>query len=839
MWNGLLSNPQQPLIRDILPRIVKAHSANRVYVEKQVSLVPFMQYLHSLTDCKFLVMTRNGQDAVRSMMEWHCNMFPLFYQEIEERSGEVAETDSSDSFNRSLPRPGMREEYSDRWFLLDRISMVSYYWNRIAVELSRQIETLPADCLMRVDLAELSVEKLAEVYEFVGLSDFDEEKIGEKLSRKINSVSDRTGESKRVTFEWDDNLERKFGDFASHGMRELGYWGEQDPKQKPEGFGKFWIEEKTDLAWFKEIYEYRRPLHELFKQWMKEIEKTEDIQSVIDLGFGIGHGYLDFLAEKEFVGVDLNPNNIEHCEKNCAREGHRFLCQDTVESPINETFDLVFSHSTIDNVHDPEVFLRNACRMTGKLLYLSSYRGWFPKFREHQVTWDDENRVYFNDVSPSEVARILEEEGFSNYAIFPQKSFRDDIKAETIIIASRVPISSRILTAYHERAETFLPYETRNDDVTSARDILESVNQSCHYFSTSEGGYLADNLVDFDQLIEGVSAIESRHVGMMRDFCSGDSKANLGIRIDVDMDLMAGVDMANLAGLRNVPLSFYLLHTAPYYGRLEDKVFLRNERSAKVYRTMQDQGHEIGLHTDALTIYRDWGIDGAQAVKCEIEWLRSQGIEISGTAAHNCAPVYGAENFEVFSEHVIGERDHTVSRWSHLPLGTLSEKELGLAYEANQPNPADHVGSDQEREYLSGLPFPDFNRNARWMRTYLLNNPHNTWGSDYRIWHLGGKFWVIAGMDDSGNHDFRFGVSQGDVIEFLAGLDAKRRAVIVLHPAYFGQRLGWGQDPLLSAARQRNKFLKALYSLKYRIIRKVENRVNEMAEKERKKMNES
>ena len=784
-WAGALSNPKAPLIREVLPRIAKAHQRADIYVEKQNSLLPFISDLHELTNCRFIAMKRSGEETVRSLLNWHDKVFPMFYREA---GGRVLADGEGGEFDSSLPRPRPGEEYADQWGNLDRFEMLSWYWNRAMLEFRNQLSQLPSESVFELDINELDIDTAGKLYDFCGLPDFSEGKAVSLLSSRVNSVESRSGDSSRKKTDWGLEEKSKFARFAGPAMRSFQYW--EIDTHLPILHGD--VSNSSDQSMVTPA------ILDRFEKWVETMSSSSSLDTKKEISA---------LADFDDTSADQ--------------------------------FDLVYSFFGLSSTFDPELFLRRACRSCRQFLYLRCETGWNPKYRQHSISLG-EGGAPIVCLSPSETARVLKEEGFDSHEIFPQLASCDNTGLETMIIATRSSREGESLTAHHDKVEVHVSYESKNNETKSAREVIESVNQSCHYFSTSEGGYIADNLVDFDQLIEGISNIESRRVGMMRDFCSGNTDTNLGIRIDVDMDLMAAVDMANLAGLRKVPLSFYLLHTAPYYGKLEDKVFLRNERVSKVYRTIQDQGHEIGLHTDALTIYRDWGIDGAQAVACEIEWLRSQGLEISGTAAHNCAPVYGAENFEVFSEHVIGKRDHTVSQWSHIPLGALSEKELGLAYEANQPKPADKMGTDEQGEYLSGLPFPDFNRNARWMRTYLLENPHNTWGSDYRIWHLGGKFWVVAGMDGSGEHDFRFGVTQADVMEFLTGLNEKRRAVIVLHPAYFGQRLGWGQDPLFSAARMIIPFSPASKkSPKYRLGAKMLEWGMEMLEAEKQKNDES
>ena len=37
----------------------------------------------------------------------------------------------------------------------------------------------------------------------------------------------------------------------------------------------------------------------------------------------------------------------------------------------------------------------------------------------------------------------------------------------------------------------------------------------------------------------------------------------------------------------------------------------------------------VAVHTDPLLVYQQFGIDGAQALQTEIEWLRSEGLTIT------------------------------------------------------------------------------------------------------------------------------------------------------------------------------------------------------------------
>jgi hypothetical protein len=94
---------------------------------------------------------------------------------------------------------------------------------------------------------------------------------------------------------------------------------------------------------------------------------------------------------------------------------------------------------------------------------------------------------------------------------------------------------------------------------------------------------------------------------------------------DIDIDIRTAVRLAELEQLYGIRTSYYVLHTSPYYGSVEDGVFKRNECMAHVYRYIESLGHEIALHTDALHLYQEHRLDGAAAVRDELAWLRSEG----------------------------------------------------------------------------------------------------------------------------------------------------------------------------------------------------------------------
>ena len=51
---------------------------------------------------------------------------------------------------------------------------------------------------------------------------------------------------------------------------------------------------------------------------------------------------------------------------------------------------------------------------------------------------------------------------------------------------------------------------------------------------------------------------------------------------------------------------------------------------------------EIGLHIDPLGVLCEHGVDGVEAMRTELAWIRSHGASVSGVVAHNSAAAYGS-----------------------------------------------------------------------------------------------------------------------------------------------------------------------------------------------------
>lgn len=202
-------------------------------------------------------------------------------------------------------------------------------------------------------------------------------------------------------------------------------------------------------------------------------------------------------------------------------------------------------------------------------------------------------------------------------------------------------------------------------------------------------------LCAYRQLISAIASMPHIEPVTLRDLCGhpdGGSRVRLAIRHDVDGDVVAAERSAEIEAEFHVPTSYYFLHTAFYHGSFDEQVFRRHACMAHIYRRIQSLGHEVGLHTNALEIYQRFGVDGAAAIADEIAWMRSAGLDVRGTVGHGSKPVFGAENFEVFTGRRKGRpRDDTLAQQPeplehqgrHALLHVLDERALGLEYEGN------------------------------------------------------------------------------------------------------------------------------------------------------------
>lgn len=158
----------------------------------------------------------------------------------------------------------------------------------------------------------------------------------------------------------------------------------------------------------------------------------------------------------------------------------------------------------------------------------------------------------------------------------------------------------------------------------------------------------------------------------------------VGIRHDIDYDIVTASRLAKIEHALGLQGSYYVLHTAPYYGYFKDGKYYRSKRCIDTLVEIQSMGHEIGLHNDCLYPLTRYGIAVEETLRSELSSLRSQGLNICGTASHGSYHTYGASNYEIFSGMSIEGRQHFIDKnGKEHRIGYLSMKDFSLEYEAN------------------------------------------------------------------------------------------------------------------------------------------------------------
>lgn len=153
--------------------------------------------------------------------------------------------------------------------------------------------------------------------------------------------------------------------------------------------------------------------------------------------------------------------------------------------------------------------------------------------------------------------------------------------------------------------------------------------------------FLASDLAELDaRLYSRADAIVA-----MREIAIGQTSRHvIGLRHDVDNDILPAVQMARWEAERGYRSSYFILHTAPYW---QDKDLLQRSLEA-----IAGHGHEIGFHLNAITAAIETGRDPAEILLEDVTELRSYGYAVTGVVAHGDQACYRYQfvNDELFLE---------------------------------------------------------------------------------------------------------------------------------------------------------------------------------------------
>lgn len=163
------------------------------------------------------------------------------------------------------------------------------------------------------------------------------------------------------------------------------------------------------------------------------------------------------------------------------------------------------------------------------------------------------------------------------------------------------------------------------------------------------------------------------------------------IRHDVDHDHLTAVKIARWEAEHGYRSTFCLLHTAPYYGQLQDGEYLRTVDMLECAKAIAECGHEVCFHNNMVSVALKEGLDPAELLHRELDFFRERGIDIVGTATHGDALCreLNYRNWELFAEccdsrfggpRIVEHREN--GKTNRVELGKWPLGSFGLLYEA-------------------------------------------------------------------------------------------------------------------------------------------------------------
>lgn len=258
-------------------------------------------------------------------------------------------------------------------------------------------------------------------------------------------------------------------------------------------------------------------------------------------------------------------------------------------------------------------------------------------------------------------------------------------------------------------------------------------------------------LRDYGRFLERLSA-GGFHVVPLRELRDAPAdRPVVGLRHDVEERFAGAVDMARLEYAHGMRSTYFVLHTAPYYGR---SLLPR-------LKQLQELGHEVGWHNDLVTLQCVKGVEPRAYLARELAWLRENGIDVRGTSSHG-------------------------SYWSHRLRTHNRYFFTDFAGEVEERFPNNEVVKAGER------------------RCELSRGSLAEFGFEYEAYHLGeDRYFSDARFDAEGR---RF---HTDAVE-LDALGPGDRAIVLTHPDYWDRsvprkavRIAWWSARHLVAGERR------------------------------------
>lgn len=415
--DGRVENIDAELTQTLLPRIKTGSANDCTYIEKQVTLDPFVENLQRLFNARFIWLVRDGRDVVRSLVNWHDQRFGNIYRECRDagsinptalsEAGQIAGVVDESDFNRGRPKRG--ERWFEEWTSLSRAEMCAWYWNDLNKRLAASFDRLERSSVCKIDFSDPCASDIQHIFQTFGLREFEQQKVQQLLDSRINSNIDRgviTGKFPHWK-DWDGGMRRSFRQLAGEAMALLGYFNNTPRDWMPDGFDGKWPKRE-----FGDSTIFDRQISSSvgdFLNWFSAHNVKQSVESVAEFGTRMGGGLQDRSEKISFHEYEMHTEpKVQEAE--IATSGHPRIF-DFVSSRTPRPYDIVFSFGGGDHAYDIEAFISSMVYSANRSIYLTSYSGWRPDLNEHQYKYDSDAGIYFNTLSLERIKSQLKELG--------------------------------------------------------------------------------------------------------------------------------------------------------------------------------------------------------------------------------------------------------------------------------------------------------------------------------------------------------------------------------------------------------------------------------------------
>ena len=232
----------------------------------------------------------------------------------------------------------------------------------------------------------------------------------------------------------------------------------------------------------------------------------------------------------------------------------------------------------------------------------------------------------------------------------------------------------------------------------------------------------------YDRVLRSMSDSSRYQIMPLKDFSREkyrEDRVTIFLRHDVDYDLTGALEMARIEHKYGFRGTYFILHSARYYGITRKNYVRHNDRIIPILLKMQDEyGHEIGWHNDLVTLECIYGVNPREYLQEELQWLRNNGIKIAGVAAHDSIyrrrfNYHNRYFFHDLSDNSLCEQLVNVNGDQRF-ITKAYLKDFDLEYEAynvegisSSFGDCDFIGNKRRRWSLEDLRLADFGLGAR------------------------------------------------------------------------------------------------------------------------------